>query len=263
VSDIPGLYYPENHLDILTAPEADSWKTGFSRFDSILGGIRPCEVTLLTGRPGSGKTTFTNDVILRLIAQYPDMRVFVASLELRFKTFCSWLCRTAGMIPGLESYHELFNILEGRLAVYAPSDVPGVGKLLGAMNEVSKRGIELVIIDSLMCVRLGRAEDTLENQRLLMARLNAYAAVNQAHVILIAHPRKGYNDAARVDMVDISGSADLANLAWNVLGMHRGTDTDGRDTAECFIRILKNRERGRRGVVAFKHHDTFQRFQEV
>ena len=96
-----------------------------------------------------------------------------------------------------------------------------------------------------------------------MARLNAYAAEHQCHVVLVAHPRKGYSDEAKVGMVDIAGSADLANLAWNVLGMHRGTDSRGVDTDECFLRVLKNRELGKRGVIAFKHHISFQRFQEI
>lgn len=256
------LIFPEDIIDELLAPEPEAWRTQHARFDRILGGFRPGEVTLLTGRPGSGKTVFTNDISLNMMYKYPELQVFMASLELRRKTLLKWMLSTSGMIAGKESYEALFKTLNRRLTLYSPADVISIDDLLNAMEYVARRsGIDFVVIDSLMCVTLGRAEDVLDNQRQLMAKLNAFAMAHQCHIIMVAHPRKGSSDDSKISMVDIAGSADLANLAWNVVGMHRGTE-DGQLTKECHLRILKNRELGYTGTVNFIHDAQWKRFRE-
>ena len=257
------LVYPEDLLEELIAPDPPAWKTQHQKLNMKLGGLRAGEVTLLTGRPGSGKTVFTNGLALHLMRENPDMQVFIASLELRRRTFMKWLLSTAGMIVSKESYETLFKTLNRRLTLYSPADVISIDDLLSAMEFAARRsGVDFVVIDSMMCVVLGRPEDTLDNQRQLMTRLNAFAMQHGCHIIMVAHPRKGSSDDSKISMVDIAGSADLANLAWNVLGMHRGSD-NGYLTSECFLRILKNRELGYTGTIEFKHDESWKRFREV
>lgn len=262
----PDIAIPEDILDELMRKEPAGYRVGFPRFDDKLGGFRQGEVTLITGRPGSGKSTLVNDWIVNLLKRYDEFNVFVATLELRRKTLLRWFCKSESLDPyKRESYDKLFEIFRRRLMIYSPTNVISVDELLGAMEYSARRaGVDFIVIDSLMCINLqSRDVDHYESQRQLMAQLNRFAAAHSCHIVLIAHPRKGQTDESRVGMVDIAGTADLANLAWNVLGLHRTVDDEGRPTSKTILTILKNRELGTQGAIRLEHSSFRQGFQEI
>jgi replicative DNA helicase len=59
------------------------YSTGFGKLDKILGGglMKP-STTIVGGRPGTGKTTFVNQIVNHLTKTYPEAVVFYFSLEM-------------------------------------------------------------------------------------------------------------------------------------------------------------------------------------
>jgi hypothetical protein len=47
--------------------ESKGLSTGWRDFDNLVNGIRPTELTILTGETGSGKTTFATNLVFRLV----------------------------------------------------------------------------------------------------------------------------------------------------------------------------------------------------
>ena len=55
--------------------------TGWTEFDNLLGGLRPNELTILTGETGSGKTTWAVNLGYRLSKD--NHPVLIASFEMK------------------------------------------------------------------------------------------------------------------------------------------------------------------------------------
>ena len=68
------------HIEsVADAKEQPGLKTGFAVLDAV-GGLRPEEVAIVAGRPGSGKTAFLQNLILNVASQ--GKRVVMLSLEM-------------------------------------------------------------------------------------------------------------------------------------------------------------------------------------
>lgn len=68
------------HIEtVADAKEQPGLKTGFEVLD-VVGGLRPEEVAIVAGRPGSGKTAFLQNLILNVASQ--GKRVVMLSLEM-------------------------------------------------------------------------------------------------------------------------------------------------------------------------------------
>lgn len=61
------------------------YSTGFENIDSILyGGIKPPSTIILGGRPGTGKTTFVNQICYNFIKNYNEIIIIYYSLEMSY-----------------------------------------------------------------------------------------------------------------------------------------------------------------------------------
>ena len=255
----------ESFAEEVIADDPPGLSTGFQRFDEILGGMREGEVTTFTGRNGSGKTTLALQVLLYMLQNNPDIHAGLASLEMLPKWLIRWMVKQTGQLVSRETVDSFFkDITQRRLHIVDEHQAMPAEELLSVFEYIARaKGAKLFIIDSLLRVNLVNGENYLEAQKDFMNRLCEFAMRYAAHIILVAHPRKGASDADRVQKVDIAGSGDISNLCHNVICLNRLRDEDGNDTGKAVLEVLKNRIGGREGAVKLKFDTNWKRFTEA
>lgn len=221
---------------------------------------RPGEVTIWTGVTSHGKTTLLNFFILSFLARKTP--VFVASLEAKPERLISKMIRTAVGGPYNEKAVDQF------MKEYAPNlffaDVLGYieqGLLLEMMKFCFQRhGVQQVFIDSLM--RIQGLEEDYPAQGDFMNKLQEFAKGTDAHVHVVAHPKKGGMDQVP-GKLDIKGSSLIPNNADNIITVSKNLDKekkrrenkltpDDEKTHDAEIWIEKQRETGWEGRILLK-----------
>lgn len=253
----------EEFFNNLLDDDEHGLKTGFDKFDRILGGFRPGEVTVLTGRNGDGKSTFVNQLTLQMLKKYSDLRICISSFEMRPKSLLRWMMYQADLPLSIEGMETFGKITGGRLSFIDTQNEISPEDLLECFEYLAQRsGVFLYIIDSLMRVNLGAAVDWLEAQKRFMNSLLQFALKYECHLILLAHPRKSTSDSARIDKVDVAGSYDVTNLAYNVVSIRRiAKPKDGEPPAA--LEVLKNRIPGTLGTIPLDFNERTKNFSEV
>jgi twinkle protein len=238
----------EDFFDSLLIQEREGIKIGFPTFDGILGGFRDGEVTVWTGRNGDGKTTLLGQMVTTFLAK--DIKCCIASLEMRPKWLLRWMLFQCGYSASPEGVRRFGDITRGRLTLLDTQEEVNPDTLMDSFEYVARKiGARVYVIDSLLRISLGGGPDWLERQRQFMNRLTQFAMKYECHVHLVAHPRKGTTDGDRIDKVDIAGSGDISNLAFNVVSLRRIEKEAGDSGPAAVIEVMKNRETGKLGAV--------------
>ena len=110
-----------------------------------------------------------------------------------------------------------------------------------------------------MTARLKADRDYYRAQSMFTRRLAEFCKATKTHVHLVAHPRKVERGKSVDDSDEVSGAADITNLADNVISVRRLTEPgeDGHDTE---LSVLKARERGVRGKIGLCFYPPSRRF---
>jgi twinkle protein len=239
-------------------------KTGFSNLDNILKGWRKKELTVWTGSPGSGKSTFLNQVVLNLLDK--GEKVITASMEMSPKNYLRWAvmqhCKKE--FPTEEDIRMSIKNFGKNWYVLNVSGEIGEDLLIDAFTfSVRKYDIRHFFVDSLMRVCLND-RDEYKAQREFCNRLVNFAHEYDCHVHLVAHPRKGASDSDMTDRVDISGTAHITNVAHNVLVMYRLSESQRKSNEgiENKLTVKKNREFGLMDDIAMTFNQASKCFSE-
>ena len=99
------------------------------------------------------------------------------------------------------------------------------------------------VVDSMMRLKLG--VDDYTAQKNTVDKLVSFARTYDAHVHLVAHPRKGANDAHAVDKAAIKGTSEITDLAHNVIVITRKPE-------HSTLELLKHREHGTLGTIGLE-----------
>ena len=153
-------------------------QTGSPELDSTfseLGGLIPSQVTLVTGNPGSGKTTLCAVAGSRLAARTSRPVVFLSYEMSDFQ-----LKSQARKIPGFESLLISTHEFHG--------EAGGMERLFQAMNTINPC---LVIVDSLQKMAAKMAEGPTRGQIVLVELFTKWAKKTFTPVLLIGHNGKG------------------------------------------------------------------------
>jgi twinkle protein len=218
-----------------------------SQMEGVNTGIKPLDrellkifygtLTVLSGRPGSGKTSIIDQTIAMTIDN--DTPVFLFSKEMPERMSANWFNT---MIAGRRNMEEkldrdgrkyyivpqdvqkkMQSFYRKKLFIYRddePNDLDSVMK--SAEDCVRKFGCKLIVIDNLMMIDLNCAEsDKNTAQTNLINSLIKFAAKFNVAVVLIAHPRKTQDINSDIEMYDISGTSNIINLAMRLIGLRR------------------------------------------
>lgn len=234
-------------------------KTLFPRLDNAIGGLYEGQLITLTGKRGTGKSTFAS--MFAVAALWQNWNVLFYSGEMADYEVKRWIdFQIAGekavkekvymtstgyyLEPEHEKQlsdwyrHRLFIIDNAAMEEKTEADIITETELA-----VRTYGIRFVIIDNLMTA-IDAGENVYIEQSRFARRLKALARKLHIVVLLIAHPRK--SKTKELDSDEISGSGDVANLSDTVLTLDRvqKTKDDGEKVNQTLLAVQKNRATG-------------------
>lgn len=190
--------------------------------------LRKAELTCWAGGNGSGKSQLMDQLALSLLMAGEKVCIF--SFEMRPQDTLLNMIRMAfgrrlrpDDAPRAEKF---FKSLQQSLFVYRNRGAINADFALdAAMSAITERGCGHVFLDNLMMLTSASSSDGLyQAQKKIVEDLKSMADQTGAHVHLVAHLRKN-RDSLQEDTLptryDISGSADISNLADNVVLINR------------------------------------------
>ena len=220
--------------------EAETIQIGINKIDDRIIGLPLGSLNVITGRTGEGKSTILNQFFIgESIRQ--GYKVFLFSGELTESNAKGWLLDTLANKEDLLEFtnkkgykykklsssavSRIDDFLEDKFFLYTEEDY-SINAIISKMEIMAKRyGAKVFCIDNLMVTENDEKEE-LRNQTEIVKKLKSFAKKYNAIVHLVAHPRKAQNGQTGLDKSDISGSANITNLADYVMIVQRIKDED-------------------------------------
>ncbi len=236
--------------------QTDSIETGFPVLDTFLGGgLAPGTMTVLTGTPSSGKSTIINQMVANAISK--GFKSFIYSGELTNEMLIDWFSKTvvnekdleerknfvgeSYFIPNDYSFNLIKNWVKQKLYVFSKSARATEDNLTSVIEFLATRkNVKLFVLDNLMTIeaKSSAKADKYQKQIEIVTRVKELAKNYGLSIILIAHPNKASNVSTEHNMYDVSGAAEIVNLADYCIKNIRNQDNTSS------LLILKNRITG-------------------
>lgn len=258
---------------------ADGFQFGLRPVDRELNKLYMGTLTILSGKPGAGKTSIVCQLVADALQR--GKKTWLFSRELPTTLTRNWL---TSVEAGPQFQDEYFNsageafyktkpdasmlirqYMAGNVYLYRDDASNDVDALKQSMEAAVRRyGTQLVVIDNLMSVDLKTNSDgILQKQTEFVNYLTAFAVKFQVAVVLVAHPRKFANGSSlSVGIDDIAGSSNLANLCHRAISLRRITKAEREGTGknppnphDVELVIIKDRIFGRSGVPIYVDFD--------
>ncbi len=244
--------------------------TGWACLDEFYT-VRPGEMTIVTGIPGSGKSNWLDALLVNLHRDqewafalfspenWPPERHVANILEkIIRKPFSTKYSHTERMredevASGMQYMDGFFHF------IMPPEDEMSLDSILQkARAAIYRFGCRGVVIDPWNEIEHNRGDKMSETDYIsqCLTKIRRFARMNNVHVWLVAHPTKLQKNKDSGDypvptMYDISGSAHWRNKADNGICVHR-PDIE-RDVTEVYIQKIRFREIGKLGKVELKY----------
>ena len=246
----------------LNPAEMDGFEVGIKQLDDELMKIFTGGVTLLTGLPSAGKTTFLNQVVLR--AMDSGYKTFLFSRELLNGMSKGWFAQVAAgrrnmktlRLPTGKEYHvvedeakkQITEYYDDMFYIYKDEEVNDEDKLFESMELcATKKGLRLFIIDNLLTVQLKTTgTDTNKAQTDFMNRLIRFSMQYDVVVLMVTHPRK-LQSGADIGLFDVAGTQNIVNLATRTISLKRVSEDMKNNRANKYfgydvvISVIKDR----------------------
>jgi len=272
--DIPiiGLIELANvkRLDVMNMPTV---LTGIKELDKSTGGSILGDLSVWTGKRGEGKSTLMGQLLIEAIEAGHNVCAYSGELNAdRFKYWIDLQC------AGKKNIEKYFDSARDKEVMYLKKDVEQKienwykGKFFLYDNTISDDNEEtsilkvfeyavkrydckLFLVDNLMTARYSNSTETdyFLKQIKFVADLIQFANKYSVHIHLVAHPKK---TKGALDNDDISGRAEITNLAHNVYSVERVDSDNGFDV---MVSILKNRWEGSKDKFGLNYCKTSKR----
>lgn len=210
----------------------------------------PGEVTLVTGITSHGKSTWLNNLIVRMAA---DKKVVtcLASFEMPAKKTLKTMVRQTLAVkqPDYAEYEQAMYHLNDHLVIVRALGTMQLADLIPLFEYAYKRwGCSHYVLDSLTCLS-DVAEEDWQAQKDAIQKLVDCARKVNGHIWIVCHPRDMGKEGHAPGIFDVSGSKKIPALAHNIVVVHR-VDIDGLPPGEPGVRlkVVKNREDGIKGT---------------
>lgn len=263
----------------------DGVTTGLSDLDKEIMRLFYGSFNILSGTPGSGKTSWLYQLVCNALDQGVGTWIFSRELpEYMTKNWINFLF--AGPRNVEEHKNEMgatyYKVTQeakrwindqyrGLCHLYRDDFGNSVEDIQGSMEDSARKyGSKLFIIDNLMTVDLHADENSKwEKQTEFINWLIHFSAQFDVCTILVCHPKKLQFGQAEMDMYDIAGTSNLINLAHRGFSLKRmsarekegipNRKGDGWEQEPCRydvkLSILKDRMRGRAGFELGMYYD--------
>lgn len=260
--------FSEQIKDIFNAGNSlNGTGTAWDELDSIIKGWRGGEVTIWTGKNGSGKSTILNQCFLDIGKK--GERTCIYSGEMPPQRYLRWAL--VQLSEKIRLTHEEIDIYLDWMndRVYILNIIGGIEpeKLLQDFEYAARRyNVKHFIIDSLMKIMINDG-DEYQEQKKFVSSLCDFAKKFNVHIHLVAHPRKTQNDADHVGKVDVKGSSHITDLADNVICLVRIDEevkerirAKNKVPCDMYLYVKKNREFGIEGRISFQFNEDTKKF---
>lgn len=257
-------------IEELDMSQVGGVKTGLKPVDKELVKLYNGTLTILSGRPGSGKTSLIDQIAAESMDN--GNPVFLFSKELPPRLSANWFNTIiAGrrnqtlveksdgasfyVVP-YDTQKKMQNFYKNKLLIYKDSEPNDSESVMRSAEEcVRKYGAKLVILDNLMMLDLKADSESMNlAQTKLVNELINFASKYDVVVVLIAHPKKTADMTSDVSMYDISGSSNIINLAIRSIGLRRVSKKEKEDPRsewgkyDVVLTIIKDRLFGKQDI---------------
>ena len=226
-------------------------KTMIPALDDALGGLVEGGITVLTGPAGNGKSTFANQLLLAAVEQGHTVCAYSGELNKEnFQMWCNlqaaspeyiglkWDPIRGKMVPfvPLEVQQRIMQWYGPKFYLYNNEEVFVDVKQADAIVNVftmcaRKNEAKLYLVDNLL-TSTADSDDEWRAQAVFVNNMKKFAVHYQAHVIIVAHPKK-QKQGESIDRQSVSGSSAIVNLADSAIVVQRPD-----------LKIIKNRTTG-------------------
>lgn len=217
--------------------DIDGIRTGIAELDSCIMRLFYSTLTILSGTPGSGKTSFLYQIICSCMDQGKSCWLF--SRELPQWMTKNWMNYILAGNRHLNEYEtpehskyyridsdaksQISDAYRGMLKIYKdeyPNDVASIKESM--VDSARKYGCKLFIVDNLTTVDLDASDENRNGKQTAFVNwLIEFSMKYNVATILVCHPRKMQFVSENVGMYDISGTSNIINLAHRAIGLRR------------------------------------------
>jgi archaellum biogenesis ATPase FlaH len=211
--------------------EKDFIKTGIYELDKYGLGLMRKHLTVLTGLRASGKTSLLNMLILNQVQQGYNVGLWSGEMtagEVKQWMFLQAAGKNHVVKRGESEYYEtpphidekIGEWLDKYFSLYSNNYSADIQQLVSEIKDRHKQEFfDIIYIDNLMVLGDDSLSgSTIERNKKTLIILSELCKELNVHVVLIAHPNK---NSGLLRLANISGTADISNLAQNVLLWHR------------------------------------------
>lgn len=220
--------------------------------------LRAGETSIWAGVNGHGKSGVISHVTADLSTH--GARCCVASMEFRTPV---WLMRMARLIAGnanpTDAYlRQIMRALKDWMWAFDVSGSAKSARIIEVFKYARNRyGIDLFVIDNL--TKCGFDDDDYTGQKRFIEDLSDFARIEETHVAVVAHMRKGDNEDQPAGKMAVKGSGGITDMADTVIEVWRnkprerallalkeyGTPVPEKiGKADTYINVLKQRATG-------------------
>lgn len=271
-------YKTSSEIDMSSNENITYIKSGIFQLDKYIKGFALGELSVWSGGNGSGKSTLLSQIAIESFRKGNNVLIF--SGELKDSRLMKWMnlqiCGKLNLYYN-EKYdyyypknkEQVMNFSNNKLFIYDNELGNDINKIIFAIYEaVKNKNVKMVILDNLMSMNLSSyGSDKYDVQTKLITDLSDMAKRLNIHIHFVCHPRKSTSFLRKYD---ISGTADLTNIADNVFIIHRVNNDFKKQTQEMFkwkndhelysfdniVEICKNREQGIQDMFIGQYFET-------
>jgi len=239
----------------------------------------PGQVTLVTGIPGHGKSTFIKNVIFKL-AEMHGLKSFIYSAEEANTAFALSDMYQIGIGKSFFKSDYSSRITRDEIEEWTPfmnehfkyyrlsdNDLSIEGILEKAKDMVKRFGVNIMVIDNMSTVEksMSNQTDTRHHQiKNMMNDVSRFARNFGVHVFLVAHPKKMTEIKSGIYRVpngyDVGDSSHWFNLPDNGMTVYRNLETKQTELHRWKVRFKYS---GQVGVNYFQFNINNSRYHPV
>uniref|UniRef100_A0A0K0ERE9 SF4 helicase domain-containing protein n=1 Tax=Strongyloides stercoralis TaxID=6248 RepID=A0A0K0ERE9_STRER len=255
------------------------WKR-FDILNNYLGGLRPGEITLLTGGSGYGKTTFLCEYSLDLFTQ--GVRTLFCSFDIIEEKIAKWMLIQYASPAHIRSLARTKTYHNGiKLPLYRVEHHPSVELWLDKFEKkqtdfillkcdefknksiieiynileknIIQYGIQHIIVDNIqflvgLCALANEKITPIERNNLqdrFVSLLRNLSTDYGVHVTVVTSPKRTTGDYS-IDLQDVASNSKITQEADNILVISRKQNEEDSKRNKKYLIILKNRFGGKR-----------------